>query len=103
MRLSFARALRLCLCLASSLWLLTSFSRADLVWTKETGWRVEGGTLSGLAGPEGRNALDQMNKARAAEENGSAGSAIRGYTAVARRYPNSVYAPEALYRSARLR
>jgi outer membrane protein assembly factor BamD len=103
MRLSFVRALRLCLCLASSLWLLTSLSRADLVWTKETGWRVEGGTLSGLAGPEGRNALDQMNKARAAEENGSAGSAIRGYTAVARRYPNSVYAPEALYRSARLR
>ncbi|MEO5958926.1 MAG: outer membrane protein assembly factor BamD [Opitutaceae bacterium] len=103
MRFSFARALRLCLCLASGLWLLIAPSRADLVWTKQTGWRVEGGTLSGLAGPEGRNALDQMNKARDAEESGSPGSAIRSYTAIARRYPNSVYAPEALYRSARLR
>src|SRR3954468_12775671 len=83
--------------------LIASFSRADLVWTKQTGWRVEGGALSGLAGAEGRNALDQMNKARAAEEEGSARSASRSYQAIAKKYPNSIYAPEALYRSARLR
>lgn len=81
---------------------LASAARADLVWTKESGWRVEGGALSGLAGAEGRNALDQMNKARAAEEEGSSRSAIKTYTALAKRYPNSIYAPEALYRSARL-
>jgi outer membrane protein assembly factor BamD len=77
--------------------------RADLVWTKATGWTVEGGALSGLAGAEGRNALDQMNKARLSEEGGSNRSAIRTYQAVAKKYPNSIYAPEALYRSARLR
>jgi outer membrane protein assembly factor BamD len=82
--------------------LLTS-ARADLVWSPQTGWRVEGGALSGLAGAEGRNALDQMNRARTAEENGNSRTAIRNYAAIARKWPNSVYAPEALYRSARIR
>ena len=82
--------------------LIATFARADLVWTKQTGWRIEGGALSGLAGAEGRNALEQMNKARASEEDGSSRSAIKGYQAIAKRYPNSIYAPEALYRSARL-
>ncbi len=89
--------------LASVLCFLSSGARADLIWTKQTGWRVEGGALSGLAGPEGRNALDQMNKARASEEAGSTRSASRSYQAIAKKYPNSIYAPEALYRSARLR
>lgn len=83
--------------------LLTAWARADLVWSKETGWRVEGGALSGMAGAEGRNALDQMNKARSSEEEGSSRSAIRTYQSIAKKYPNSIYAPEALYRSARLR
>lgn len=83
--------------------LLTPAARADLVWSPQTGWRVEGGALSGLAGADSRNALDQMNKARAAEEAGSKGTAIRAYRAIARKWPNSVYAPEALYRSGKLR
>lgn len=86
-----------------ALCLLTATARADLVWSPQTGWRLEGGALSGLAGTEGRNALEQMNKARAAEEEGSPRSAIRTYSNIGKRYPNSVYAPEALYRSARLR
>jgi outer membrane protein assembly factor BamD len=83
--------------------IIAGVARADLVWTAQTGWRVEGGALSGLAGAEGRNALDQMNRARSAEEAGSRRSAIKTYQAVAKRYPNSIYAPEALYRSAKLR
>ena len=83
--------------------LFPAAARADLVWTKESGWRVEGGALSNLAGAEGRNALDQMNRARADEESGSSRSASRAYQRIAKRYPNSIYAPEALYRSARLR
>lgn len=75
---------------------------ADLVWTPQNGWRLEGGALSGLAGPEGRNALDLMNKARTAEDRGSLGSAISSYNKVGKKYPNSIYAPEAMYRSARL-
>jgi outer membrane protein assembly factor BamD len=92
----------LCL-LFSVLTFLPCLLRADLVWTRQTGWRVEGGALAGLAGAEGRNALDQMNKARLAEEDGHSRSAIKGYQAIAKKYPNSIYAPEALYRSARLR
>lgn len=76
---------------------------ADLVWNPQTGWRIEGGVLAGLNGPEGRNAVELMNKARTAEENGSARSAIKMYGRVAKKYPNSAYAPEALYRSAKLR
>ncbi len=90
-------------CVLFSLFFLLSVGRADLVWTRQTGWRVEGGALSGLAGAEGRNALEQMNKARLAEEDGHRYSAIKGYQAIAKRYPNAIYAPEALYRSARLR
>jgi outer membrane protein assembly factor BamD len=76
---------------------------ADLVWTPQTGWKVEGGVLSGLTGTEGRNALDTMNKAREAEEDRSNRRAIKLYNRVAKKYPNSIYAPEALYRSAMLR
>lgn len=86
--------------LSSVLCLLSSVLRADLVWTRATGWQIEGGALSGLAGTEGRNALDQMNKARNAEESGSTHSAFKTYERIAKRYPNSIYAPEALYRAA---
>lgn len=77
-------------------------ARADLVWEPKSGWRVEGSALSGLTGAEGRNALDLMNKARAAEEDKRFGSAIKSYGKVGKRYPNSVYAPEAFYRSGML-
>src|SRR3954468_13130442 len=104
MRFLPARRLPAVLCLLFSVCsFLSSVGRADLVWTKATGWLVEGGALSGLAGPEGRNALDQMNKARASEEDGSTRSAIRSYQSIAKKYPSSIYAPEALYRPARLR
>ncbi|MBA4138543.1 MAG: outer membrane protein assembly factor BamD [Opitutus sp.] len=72
---------------------------AELVWTSGQGWRVEGGALSVLSGEEGRTALELMNQARAAEEAGSVRSAIKGYEKVAKRYPNSVFSAEALYRT----
>src|SRR5476649_164265 len=76
-------------------------ARADLVWSPQTGWNIEGGALSGLTGEEGRNALDLMNKARTAEENGSLRRAGKTYEQVAKKYPNSIYSPEALYRAGR--
>lgn len=103
MRFSPARALRVLCLLSSVLCIFSAAGRADLVWTRQTGWSIEGGALSGLAGAEGRNALDEMNRARLDEEEGNTRSAIRGYGRIAKRYPNSIYAPEALYRSARLR
>ena len=72
---------------------------ADLVWTPEGGWKVEGGALATLMGEEGRNALDLMNRARTAEESNEDGRALKLYSQVTKRYPNSVYAAEALYRT----
>ena len=94
---------RAALLLLSVLCLFASRARADLVWTPQTGWRIEGGALTGLVGTEGRVALDMMNKARADEERGSVGSAIKLYTKVTKRYASSIYAPEAYYRLAKLR
>ncbi|MSU69363.1 MAG: tetratricopeptide repeat protein [Opitutaceae bacterium] len=98
-----APAIRLGSLLASAFWLLAASARADLVWTPQTGWRIEGGVVSGLTGAQGRNALELMNKARSAEEDKSLLSAARSYEKVAHRYSNSFYAPEALYRAARVR
>ena len=98
-----AGAIRLSCLLALGLAFLTGGLRADLVWNAQTGWRVEGGILSGLTGTDGRNALDMMNKARAAEENGNLASAARTYEKVAKKYMSSIYAPEALYRAAHAR
>ena len=91
------------LSLSISLFCLVSASaRADLVWHPDTGWQIEGGVLAGMGGKEGQTALNLMNKARAAEEKGSEGSAIRGYKKVAKKHAASPFAPEALYRSAKL-
>jgi len=102
MRLFLARTLHVSLLFALAAGILTSLARADLTWSPSTGWRVEGGALSGLTEREGRTALDQMNNARSAEERGNTRSAVRAYNAIGKRYPNSIYAPEALYRAARL-
>lgn len=74
-------------------------ARADLVWTPGQGWRVEGGVLAGITGDDARNALELMNNARNAEEAGQTKRAIKNYERVAKRYPNSLYAAEALYRA----
>lgn len=75
---------------------------ADLVWSRDTGWRVEGGVLAGLAGEEAQNALQLMNSARAAEEDGSSKRALKLYARVTKRYPSSLYAAEAHYRSGQI-
>lgn len=78
-------------------------SQAQLRWDPATGWVVEGGVQSGLMGEEGRRALDQMNKARRAEDQRKFGDAAKAYERVGKRFGNSVYAPEAFYRAARMR
>ena len=97
------RRLPLALVLSALVFTLSARLSAELVWTAETGWKVEGGVLSGLGPTDSRNALDLMNKARTAEENEKTRTAIRAYNKVGKKYSNSVYAPEALYRSAKLR
>lgn len=75
---------------------------ADLVWTPKDGWKVEGGVLADLASEQGRNALDAMNKARAAEEAGNTKAALNLYLNSQKKYPNSIFAAEALYRAGRI-
>lgn len=105
MPISFARALSKFALIAAALAALAgSALQAELVWTPDRGWRIEGDSvLTGLLPEEGRNALDAMNKAREAEEKGDRGSAMKRYENIAKKYPNSIYAPEALYRAAIIR
>ncbi len=98
------RRLSLSLLLAASAASLLVPARlaADLVWTPQDGWKVEGGALAEFTGEQSGNALDLMNKARAAEETRSAKSALKIYTNVQKKYPNSIFAPEAIYRAGRI-
>jgi len=91
-------------CTAFSLLLFSTCPlAADLIWTPQGGWHVEGGVLAGLSGDDGRNALELMNKARTAEEAGHQRNALSLYSKVTKRYPNSVFAAEALYRTGTIR
>ena len=74
---SSARAFRaLCLLLLGAL-LAGGSLRAELVWSPGTGWRIEGGVLSGLIGDDARKATELVNKARLSEERGDLGSAAK--------------------------
>jgi len=89
----------LSLAVLTTLLLLPARLAADLIWTPQGGWRVEGGLLGGLETPDGRNALEFMNKGRVAEEAGHERDALKAYQTVGKKYPNSVFASEALYRT----
>jgi len=75
---------------------------AELVWTPQTGWKAEGGLLTGLNTADAQTALQLMNTARAHEEAGEDFDAIAAYEKVAKKYSNSIFAPEALFRAATL-
>lgn len=83
----------------AALLLIPARLAADLIWTPQDGWKVEGGALAGYVAEDGRNGLDLMNKARAAEEAGHLRQARKLYQSVSKKYPNSVFAPEAIYRT----
>ena len=74
-------------------------ARADLVWSPDTGWKVEGGVLAPYFGDVGEtaSALEAMNKAKTAQEAGNYYSALTLYNRVVTEYPSSVFAPEALF------
>jgi len=81
----------------------TSARAVDLTWDPATGWSSQSGAPVGLSSLDDRkSALALMNRARAAEERGNTGTAVKRYRRVVKRYPTSIYTPEALYRSADL-
>jgi outer membrane protein assembly factor BamD len=77
-------------------------AQGELTWSAETGWRIEGGVIDAVSGPEARSALEYMNRAREAEERGDDRRALRAYKRVYRSYGKSVYAPEAYFRTAQI-
>jgi outer membrane protein assembly factor BamD len=83
--------------------LVPAWLHAELVWTPANGWQVEGGALAAVVGEDGRNALDLMNRARTAEEEGSYRRALALYKRVGRDYNKSIYGSEAYYRTAQIR
>lgn len=72
---------------------------AALVWREGEGWSIEGGALQPLYGDvaEVATAMDAMNLARENQDKGNYWAALTMYNRVIRDYPNSVFAPEALY------
>jgi len=91
---------RLCLWLGAAIWLgLATTARADLVWTPDGGWKIEGGVLGPIFGDMGasKSALQAMNAAKTAQEAGRFYSALSQYDQVISDYPGSVFAPEALF------
>lgn len=72
-------------------------ARADLVWTRDSGWQVKGGVLANVIGENVNvsNALEAMNEGKKAFDEGSFRSAIGYYSVIIERYPESIFAPEA--------
>ncbi len=76
-------------------------TRADLVWDTQGGWRVEGGAFASFASTsEGRSAKALMDAGRRAEDSGDRGKAFKNYKRVIKKYPSSIFAAEALFRTA---
>ncbi len=77
---------------------------ADLVWSADRGWEIKGGVLASVIGESSssKNAIEAMNLARQAQERGDKWTALSHYRVVIADYPESIFAPEALYQSARL-
>ncbi len=78
---------------------ISANSYADLVWSAEQGWQVDGGVLAPVLG-EGinvENALHGMNVAQVAMDEGDYSKALNIYLLITGDYPDSMFAPEAFY------
>ena len=103
MRLPSLPVLRPLLLVILGLGVAGTAARADLVWNPQSGWRIEGGALTGLVGAEGPRALDMMNAARREADAGRLLKAIHTYTKITKSYGSSIYAAEAYYQIGHLR
>lgn len=81
----------------------SSISSADLVWTADKGWVVQGGVLANVLGENVnvQNALEAMNEGQKALDEGDYWLAIGYYQTVVKDYPESIFAPEAYYQMAK--
>ena len=72
---------------------------ADLVWTQDKGWVVEGGVLANVLGEatQVKNALEAMNEGKKAQDAGNNWLAMGYYKTVVQDFPDSIFAPEAYF------
>jgi outer membrane protein assembly factor BamD len=78
-------------------------TRADLVWDAQSGWRIEGGAFASFTSTaEGRSAKALMDTGRRAEDAGKEGKALKNYKRVYKKFPSSIFAAEALFRTAKV-
>ncbi len=72
-------------------------ANAALVWQKDKGWQIEGGVLENVIKdkPDAQNALEAMNKAAAAQNDGNFSQAMSYYKIVVQEYPLSIFTPDA--------
>ena len=94
------KKLFLCLILTLN---LACILKADLIWESGRGWRTEGGILELFFGGKDElvvDAIELMNLAKKAQQNGNFRKARSFYKSVYRKYPNSLFAPEAYYETA---
>ncbi len=95
--------MRICKQLKSALASITiiacSSASADLVWTADKGWQVQGGVVANVLGEAKNvsNALEAMNEGKKAQDDGSNWLALSYYKAVVKDFPDSIFAPEAYY------
>ncbi|MGF1449137.1 MAG: tetratricopeptide repeat protein [Opitutales bacterium] len=94
----------ICFCLtllAAASLPLSLYARLD--YSPETGWYdTEGPIRSSLSPEDQAKALELMNEAAIRQAQGNLGGAITRYRRVAKRYPESIFAPEARLQTGRL-
>jgi outer membrane protein assembly factor BamD len=76
--------------------------RADLLWTKEAGWHPTP-DVAVKFNSEPPKALEAMNNARLAQEEGIASAAIKEYGQVCKNFPKTMFASEAYYQIGRIK
>lgn len=81
---------------------LFSASAANITWSESEGYQSDEIELSGLLPEEIKQIMNLMNSGRALEEKKSYKRAISRFRKVAKKYPKSQYAPEALHRVAQI-
>ena len=77
--------------------------QAELLWAPQEGWKLVDPTPTEARKSRPAEALDLMNEARELQERERRIRSLRRYRRVHRLYPDSVYAPEALFQSALIR
>ncbi|MDR2779271.1 MAG: outer membrane protein assembly factor BamD [Puniceicoccales bacterium] len=79
-----------------------TYLNADLIWTRESGWQPTPDIASKFH-KEPSEALQLMNDAREFQEDGHISIALTGYKNVCKKFPNTIFAPEAYHQIGKIK